>query len=245
MEKVIIDQESLKRFINRISPGAYVSLTKIDFRALDSANAEPIGVYGSKERIVDLLLEVEAIEPQLCVVHCTSNIILVHRLQPCSVNLLLASKSNSTMPHLRSGIYFLQPQSPSNDDPRLFVIYWPEETTWDDDAVTSVKRNRVTFMRYHRVPLHGRFLLSELSQVPDKDCRSTILPYLFRPCILNSLDRWCPGGAGSWWWWWWWWSSGPLLHIWSYKNKWTGGKCYLSTRHYGEKIIVCISWCWS
>jgi len=58
----------LKCFINKVSPGAYVSLTKIDFRALDSANIKPVGVYGSKERIVDLLLEVGAIEPHLFVI---------------------------------------------------------------------------------------------------------------------------------------------------------------------------------
>ena len=68
MEKVVIDQESLKRFINEVSPGAYVSLTKIDFRALDLANIKPVGVYGSKERITDLLLGVGAIEPHLSVI---------------------------------------------------------------------------------------------------------------------------------------------------------------------------------
>jgi hypothetical protein len=71
VEKVIIDQESLKRFTNEISPGAYSSLTKIDFRALDNANIKPVGVYGSKERIVDLLLEIGAIESHLSVVSTT------------------------------------------------------------------------------------------------------------------------------------------------------------------------------
>ena len=69
MEKVIIDQESLKRFINEVSPGAYVSLTKIDFRALDNASIKPVGVYGSRERIADLFLEVGSIEPHMFVVH--------------------------------------------------------------------------------------------------------------------------------------------------------------------------------
>ena len=68
MEKIIIDQKSLKCFIDEVSPGAYVSLTKIDFRALDSTNVKPVGVYGSREKIVDLLLEVGAIEPQLFVI---------------------------------------------------------------------------------------------------------------------------------------------------------------------------------
>ena len=154
MEKVIIDQGSLKCFINKVSPGAYVSLTKIDFRALDNANVKPIGVYGGKERIVDLLLEVGAIEPHLFVISSLQRMTFVRRSQPHSVDALLASRGNSGTPSLRSGIYFVQPQSPSGDDPRVFVVYWPEETTWDDDAVSSVKRNRVTFMRCCRKPSH-------------------------------------------------------------------------------------------
>ena len=31
---------------------------------------------------------------------------------------------------------------------RHFVIYWPEDSTWDDSAASSVCRNRVTFMRW-------------------------------------------------------------------------------------------------
>ncbi len=38
------------------------------------------------------------------------------------------------------------------------MIYWPEETTWDDNAASSVRRNRITFMRYlyarRTVPSH-------------------------------------------------------------------------------------------
>ena len=78
MEKVIIDQESLKRFINDVSPGAYVSLTKIDFRALDDTSIKPVGVYGSKARIVDLLLEIGVIEPHLFVFHTASDVLLCH-----------------------------------------------------------------------------------------------------------------------------------------------------------------------
>ena len=73
MEKVIIDQESLKCFVNEVSPGAYVSLTRIDFRALDNASIKPVGVYGSRERIVDLFLEVGSIEPHMFVIPVASN----------------------------------------------------------------------------------------------------------------------------------------------------------------------------
>ena len=30
----------------------------------------------------------------------------------------------------------------------MYVIYWPEDTTWDDSAIGSVRKNRVTFIRY-------------------------------------------------------------------------------------------------
>ena len=71
--------------------------------------------------------------------------ILAHHFH--SANALLATRNNSVTPRLRSGIYFVQPSLSLYDDPRVFVIYWPEETTWEDDALSSVKRNRVTFMR--------------------------------------------------------------------------------------------------
>ena len=31
---------------------------------------------------------------------------------------------------------------------QAYVLYWPEDTTWDDQAASTVQRNRVTFMRY-------------------------------------------------------------------------------------------------
>ena len=30
----------------------------------------------------------------------------------------------------------------------MYVLYWPESATWDDNAVSAVQRNRVVFMRY-------------------------------------------------------------------------------------------------
>ena len=80
MEKVIINQESLKRFVNKVSPGAYVSLTRIDFQVLDNSSIKPVGVYGSKERIVDLLLEVGVIEPRTFVIPVVSSVVSSRRL---------------------------------------------------------------------------------------------------------------------------------------------------------------------
>lgn len=50
----------------------------------------------------------------------------------------------SGIPVLRSGLYFLR--SPTHSV--IYVIYWPQDTTWDDTAISSVVRNRVTFMRF-------------------------------------------------------------------------------------------------
>ena len=169
MEKVIIDQESLKRFVNEVSPRAYVSLTRTEFRALNNASIKPVGVYGSRERIVDLFLEVGSIEPRLFVIPAASNTVPACCLPPCSANALLSSRDNSVAPHLRSGIYFVQPASHSHDNPRAFVVYWPKEATWNDDTVSSAKQDSVAFMRCHRGPPHQRHLLTKLQQVPDED----------------------------------------------------------------------------
>lgn len=62
VDKIIIAQDSLKRFLNEISPGAYMSSTKVDFKALDKFQAKPIGIYGSKDEIVRFLVSVGVID---------------------------------------------------------------------------------------------------------------------------------------------------------------------------------------
>ena len=55
VDKIIIDQDSLGRFINTLHSGAYSSITKVDFHALDQIEIKPIGIYGSKSAIVEFL----------------------------------------------------------------------------------------------------------------------------------------------------------------------------------------------
>jgi hypothetical protein len=62
VNKVIISQESLQRFINAVSPGAYTSITKVDFKALDQFMIKPLGVYGSKDEIVHLLRSIDVVD---------------------------------------------------------------------------------------------------------------------------------------------------------------------------------------
>ncbi len=61
VDKVIIAQDSLKRFINTICPGSHASVTKVDFKALDKFMIKPLGIYGSKAEIVRLLRSLNAV----------------------------------------------------------------------------------------------------------------------------------------------------------------------------------------
>jgi hypothetical protein len=67
VDKVIIAQDSLKRFINTICPESYASLTKVDFKALDHLMIKPLGIYGSKVEIVRFLRSLNAVSEDMCV----------------------------------------------------------------------------------------------------------------------------------------------------------------------------------
>ncbi|TFY77300.1 hypothetical protein EWM64_g6712 [Hericium alpestre] len=130
VDKVIIAQDSLRDFINTLSPGSYATLTKVDFKALDKLAIKPVGIYGSKEELVRFLTSIDAVD------RATASQ-LSRRAQDIHIS----------EPTLRSGLYILHSQT-STVAEQAFVIYWPEETTWNDNAISTVRRNRVTFMRY-------------------------------------------------------------------------------------------------
>ena len=67
VDKIVIAQESLQAFINALSPGAYSSITKVNFKILDNFLLKPIGVYGSKEEVVRFLREIQAVDDNGCV----------------------------------------------------------------------------------------------------------------------------------------------------------------------------------
>ncbi|KAJ7739823.1 hypothetical protein B0H16DRAFT_1567947 [Mycena metata] len=129
VNKIIIAQESLQAFINELSPGAYSSLTKVDFKRLDELLIKPAGLYGSKSEIVAFLSAHGAVDE-------------------LTAHALCLSKDNTVGPSLRSGLYLLRSYATEPGEEQIFVIYWPEDTTWDDNAISSISRNRETFMRY-------------------------------------------------------------------------------------------------
>lgn len=58
---------------------------------------------------------------------------------------------SSTNLRLRSGLYALLPPNPEPDRDsahNIYLIYWPEETTWCDNASLKVQDHRTLFMRY-------------------------------------------------------------------------------------------------
>lgn len=57
-------------------------------------------------------------------------------------------KSVLTLPTLASGLYIFEASFDDHLAKKFYVIYWPEDTTWDDNAAPAVVKNRVTFMRY-------------------------------------------------------------------------------------------------
>ncbi|KAG9308630.1 hypothetical protein JVU11DRAFT_11581 [Chiua virens] len=130
VDKIIIAQESLRRFLNEISPGSYVSLTKVDFKALDKFQVKPIGIYGSKDEIVRFLVSIEVIDDSV------------------ATKLIGSSETSVENLVLRSGLYICRVPKSAGGVERMYVIHWPEESTWDDDASPPVRRNRVTFLRY-------------------------------------------------------------------------------------------------
>ena len=67
VDKIIISQDSLRAFINTLCPGAYASLTKVDFKTLDNLTVKPIGIYGSRCEIVRFLSAIGAADESLWV----------------------------------------------------------------------------------------------------------------------------------------------------------------------------------
>ncbi|KAI9450273.1 hypothetical protein BJY52DRAFT_1357697 [Lactarius psammicola] len=114
VDKIVIAQESLQAFINALSPGAYSSITRVNFKILGQSIAQ------------------------------------AHRYVEMARQLLVPQRvytAKGADPILRSGLYIMRTFT-STAEEQTYVLYWPEDTTWDDNAVSTVQRNRVTFMRY-------------------------------------------------------------------------------------------------
>ncbi|KAJ7183070.1 hypothetical protein B0H12DRAFT_1246842 [Mycena haematopus] len=115
-------------------------------KTLDKVNLRAVGLYGSQSELIAFLSSQGVINTQMWVVSFIEG---PECLKVFSARALNNSADNSSVPHLRSGLYVLRASDTETAaSQQVFVIYWPESTTWNDDAISSVCRNRVTFMRY-------------------------------------------------------------------------------------------------
>lgn len=67
----------------------------------------------------------------------------------CREQKLLVPQREATgeEPLLRPGLYIMRTFTSTLEE-QTYVLFWPEDMTWDDRAASMVRRNRVTFMRY-------------------------------------------------------------------------------------------------
>ena len=62
VDKIVISEAPFQEFINAICPGAYSSVTRVNFKALDELGIKPIGIYGDKQQIVRLLSQLRVVD---------------------------------------------------------------------------------------------------------------------------------------------------------------------------------------
>ncbi len=84
VDKIVIAQESLQAFINVLSPGAYSSITRVNFKILDNLLLKPTGVYGSREEIVRFLREMGVVGGEMWVYPSTI-VENLHRVQGAEI----------------------------------------------------------------------------------------------------------------------------------------------------------------
>jgi hypothetical protein len=56
VDKIVIDDVGVSEFVNNLHPGAYKSVSSVDFAALDTQRLQLVGIYGSRDEIVRFLL---------------------------------------------------------------------------------------------------------------------------------------------------------------------------------------------
>lgn len=98
-----------------------------------------------------------------------------YHLSHLSKTALLSVNVDSSAPHLRPGLYLVRSAVLTAAAEQIFAIYWPEETTWDNDAIPSVRRNRTTFMRYHcqKIFLSNHILIPDKGTLPKSVTKSS------------------------------------------------------------------------
>ncbi|CAG8668355.1 6589_t:CDS:2, partial [Ambispora gerdemannii] len=142
VDKIIIWQQHVKRLCNELVPRSFKSISKIDYKKLNSKSVHLIGCYGRNEMIAKFLLNKNAIDQT-------------------NYKLLIASSSSPRNAYgtnsianmtLRPGIYLLKlPLVEANTNPfehQFLVIHWSEDGCYEDLASSHLKKNLSNMHRY-------------------------------------------------------------------------------------------------
>ena len=137
VDESIIAQDPLKRFINTIRPGAYAPITEVDFKALGNFIIRLVGIHGSKVEIVRLLQALNAVGEDVNLFFSFLNLTITSAVFVCYFcQLSLVFPGHPYGLVCTSSLLETAPTQEHH-----YVIYWPEDSTWDDSAVSSVCRN--------------------------------------------------------------------------------------------------------
>ncbi|PVF98805.1 hypothetical protein CPB86DRAFT_757922 [Serendipita vermifera] len=118
-DKALIHHPSIRRLANDFQSGSYVSMTEIDFKKLDNSQIRPVGIYGSRAKILDFMEELGSVDSE-----SAQNLRTGHRT-------------------LDPGLYLI-----TSTEPLCYILFWPEVDTWEARDISDSGKNRVTFMRY-------------------------------------------------------------------------------------------------
>ncbi|CAG8772327.1 34996_t:CDS:2, partial [Racocetra persica] len=125
VDKIIIAQNSLKKFCNYMVPNSFKSISEIDYASLNSKLLNLTGIYGTRESIAKYLFQKNLIDEQ------------IHS------QLIIRDENNTkNRPSLKTGIYLLI------KDNNGLVIHWPEEDCYNVQVSNKKKNNSVTLHRY-------------------------------------------------------------------------------------------------
>ncbi|KAJ3081987.1 hypothetical protein HDU99_003979 [Rhizoclosmatium hyalinum] len=159
VEKIVIEQNQFQTLCNKLVPGSYKSLAQVDYKALDSASLNLVGIYGNKEMIAQLMFEKGLFDQET--------------LDKLLLSTNDKSKFSENIYWFASGIYLAFTESRTTEGGGVslsgFAFFWPEDASWDDSANQSVVKNRVAFMRYLTKLTTGQFCLMSPNDVKSID----------------------------------------------------------------------------
>ena len=171
MDKIIIDQESTGEFVNSFCPGAFTSFKKTDFKAMDDLELKPLGIYGSKSEIIRFFRELNTIDRNTYASRLLKSDIQSSSTSTHSLREALLQEPQNNIAIKPAGLYAFATQSNGEKECRVYVIFRPEETTWDDDANPVARSHRATFTRYAFRSFHASG--TGMVQLPPRRSSST------------------------------------------------------------------------